>query len=42
MKKKYFISDLHLGSPNHEASLVREKKFVKWLEDASKDADEYF
>ena len=42
MKKKYFISDLHLGSPNHEASLVREKKFVAWLEEVSKDADEIF
>jgi UDP-2,3-diacylglucosamine hydrolase len=42
MKKKYFISDLHLGSPNHEASLVREKKFVTWLDEVSKDADEIF
>ncbi len=42
MKKKYFISDLHLGSPNHEASLVREKKFVAWLDEVSKDADEIF
>lgn len=42
MKKKYFISDLHLGSPNHEASLVREKKFVSWLDEVSKDADEIF
>lgn len=42
MKKKYFISDLHLGSPNHEASLVREKKFVNWLDEVSKDADEIF
>ncbi len=42
MKKKYFISDLHLGSPNHEASLDREKKFVTWLDEVSKDADEIF
>jgi UDP-2,3-diacylglucosamine hydrolase len=42
MKKKYFISDLHLGSPNHAASLEREKKFVRWLDEASKDADEIF
>ena len=38
----YFISDLHLGSPNHEDSLVREKAFVKWLEKASKEADEIY
>lgn len=32
MSSVYFISDLHLGAPNAEASLVREKKFVSWLE----------
>ncbi len=25
-KKIYFITDFHLGAPNHEKSLVREKK----------------
>lgn len=30
-KKIFFASDLHLGSPNHEASLVREKHFISWL-----------
>ncbi len=31
MKPIYFISDLHLGAPNQEASLKREQKFVQWL-----------
>ena len=39
MRKTYFISDLHLGSPSHEDSLVREKAFVNWLDAAAKDAD---
>ncbi len=37
-KKIYFASDLHLGAPNYEASLKREKHFVAWLEEISKDA----
>ncbi len=31
-KKTYFISDVHLGLPNHTESLKREKKLVAWLE----------
>ncbi len=27
----YIVSDLHLGAPNPDASLIREKHFVKWL-----------
>ncbi len=27
----YFASDLHLGIPNHQKSLEREKKFIRWL-----------
>lgn len=45
MEKKnkiYFASDCHLGVPNHEASLKREKHFVKWLENAAKDASEIY
>ncbi|MCB0760824.1 MAG: UDP-2,3-diacylglucosamine diphosphatase [Flavobacteriales bacterium] len=38
----YFASDFHLGSPNREKSLVREKKVVKWLDEVSQDADEIF
>ncbi|MDX2246586.1 MAG: UDP-2,3-diacylglucosamine diphosphatase [Bacteroidia bacterium] len=29
--KIYFASDLHLGAPDHEKSLEREKHFVQWL-----------
>ena len=32
-KKIYFSSDNHLGAPTLEASLPREKKFVKWLDE---------
>tara|TARA_B100000524_G_scaffold302943_1_gene177797 strand:- start:618 stop:1373 length:756 start_codon:yes stop_codon:yes gene_type:complete len=37
-KKIYFASDNHLGIPDFESSLVREKKFVKWLDNIKKDA----
>jgi UDP-2,3-diacylglucosamine hydrolase len=30
-KKIYFASDLHLGAPNTQSSLKREKHFIKWL-----------
>ena len=39
MSKIYFASDLHLGVPNREKSLVREKLFVQWLEDIKSDAE---
>jgi UDP-2,3-diacylglucosamine hydrolase len=38
-KKIYFASDQHLGVPDFESSLVREKHFVKWLDMAQKDAE---
>lgn len=38
MNKVYFASDLHLGVPNKEKSLEREKLFVKWLDEIKKDA----
>lgn len=41
-KKLYFASDFHLGAPNSEKSLQREKLLVQWLEEVSKDADEIF
>lgn len=41
-KKIYFASDFHLGAPNHEVSLVREKLVVKWLESIRHDAAEIF
>ncbi len=39
-KKIYFFSDVHLGAPNADASLVREKKLVRFLEMAKADAQE--
>jgi len=41
-KKIYFASDFHLGAPNHEVSLEREKKIVRWLESIRHDAAEIF
>jgi UDP-2,3-diacylglucosamine hydrolase len=41
-RKIYFASDFHLGSPDHDRSLVREKKLVAWLDMARKDAAEIF
>ena len=38
-KKVYFASDNHLGAPNLEDSLVREKKFVAWLDKVKEDAE---
>ncbi len=37
-KKIYFASDAHLGYPNHDESLVREKRLVQWLDTVRKDA----
>ncbi|MDA0973263.1 MAG: UDP-2,3-diacylglucosamine diphosphatase [Bacteroidetes bacterium] len=39
-RKIYFASDLHLGVPDYESSLVREKKFVLWLDTVKGDAEE--
>jgi UDP-2,3-diacylglucosamine hydrolase len=41
-KKKYFASDFHLGAPDNERSLLREKALVRWLDKISVDADEIF
>ena len=41
-KKIYFLSDAHLGLPNFEESLVREKLLVEWLEKVRKDAKEIY
>jgi len=41
-KKIYFASDFHLGAPNFESSLIREKKIVSWLNHIEKDASEIF
>ncbi len=34
----YFASDFHLGIPDHQGSLKREKLLVQWLEGIRKDA----
>jgi len=39
LSKIYFASDLHLGVPNREKSLVREKLFVQWLDEIKNDAE---
>ena len=41
-RKIYFASDFHLGAPDCEASLQREKKIVAWLDKVSEDATEIF
>ncbi len=40
--KIYFASDFHLGIPDHNSSLIREKLLVQWLELIRKDASEIF
>ncbi len=37
-KKIYFLSDFHLGAPNYDASLIREKRIVQFLDEIKKDA----
>jgi len=41
-KKIFFVSDAHLGTPSHEKSLVREKLFVKWLDEIKPQAEEIY
>ncbi len=41
-KKIYFISDLHLGTPNDTITRDREREFVRWLDMASKDASDIY
>jgi len=41
-KKIYFASDFHLGAPNTEESISREKRIVQWLDEISKDAQAIF
>lgn len=37
-KKIYFLSDFHLGAPDHASSLAREKKIVSFLDEIKEDA----
>ena len=41
-KKIYFLSDFHLGAPDYETSLVREKRIVKFLDKIKSDAAQIF
>ncbi len=41
-KKIYFLSDFHLGAPNAEASLEREKKICRFLDSIKTNAEEIF
>ena len=38
----YFASDFHLGVPNREASLDRERRIIRWLDQAKNDAQSIF
>ncbi len=42
MEKIYFVSDSHLGVPDREHSLLREKMLVRWLDMAARDASEIY
>ncbi len=37
-KKIFFASDFHLGVPNHEVSVTREKKIIAWLDSIKNEA----
>ncbi len=41
-KKIYFASDFHFGIPDRARSLVREKLFIKWLDEVKDDASQIF
>ena len=41
-KKIYFASDFHLGYPDFETSLIRERKIVAWLDSIKTDAQIIF
>ncbi|MBN8674459.1 MAG: UDP-2,3-diacylglucosamine diphosphatase [Chitinophagales bacterium] len=41
-KKIYFLSDFHLGAPDHAKSLEREKRLVQFLDEIKHDAGEIF
>jgi len=41
-KKVYFASDQHLGAPDAEQSLIREKRFIKWLDEIKPDCQVLF
>ena len=43
MKKNiYFVSDHHFGAPDRMSSLVRERRFVQWLDDIKPNTSELY
>ena len=40
--KIYFASDFHFGVPDRASSLLREEKFINWLDEVRKDAKEIY
>ncbi len=41
-KKIYFLSDFHLGAPDAQSSLLREKKIIRFLDEIKTDAAAIF
>ena len=41
-KKIYFLSDFHLGAPDYETILTREKRVIQFLDEIKKDAEVIF
>jgi UDP-2,3-diacylglucosamine hydrolase len=41
-KKIYFISDFHLGAPNYDESLIREKRIVAFLDEIKNETSHIF
>ncbi len=41
-KKIFFASDFHLGAPNAEKSLIREKKLIAWLDEIAEESAAIF
>ncbi len=41
-KKLFFASDVHLGEPDHQTSLEREKSLVRWLDHNEEQAAAFF
>src|SRR5256885_47093 len=41
-KKVYFASDFHLGIPDRAASVERERRICRWLDDIRKDAAQIY
>ena len=41
-KNIYFISDFHLGAPDRQKSLVREKRIIRWLNSVQDTASEIY